>query len=66
MTDTDLLELMDVIDAVRTMLDHIGSEIPERYSEEYASAYSALTHVSDRMYRDVTGDRTIEEIHGGA
>ena len=55
MTDaTDLLELMDVIDAVRTMLDHISSEIPEMYSEEYVVAYSALTSISDSMYMDAT------------
>lgn len=57
MTD-DLLELVDVIDAVRTMLDHIASEIPERYAEEYVTAYSALTHISDGMYKDATRVRT--------
>lgn len=65
MTD-DLLELVDVIDAVRTVLSHIEDEIPPRYSGDFGVAYRALTHISDGMYRDATRDRTIEEVHGGA
>ena len=62
---TDLLELVDVIDAVRTMLDHVSSEIPEAYSEEYVTAYSALTRISDRMYKDATRIK-VGETDGGA
>lgn len=59
------MELYEAVDSLRTVMTFIEEHIPDRDRRDFDEAYRLLTGIADRAYMDATGDRTIEEIHGG-
>lgn len=57
--------ILDAVDSIRDDMLEAMPDIPIEHTHMFVQAYNMMTEIADRIYMDATGDRTIEEIHGG-
>lgn len=57
--------VLDKVDAIRDDMLRAMPDIPVEHTHMFVQAYDIMTEIADMIYMDATGDRTIEEIHGG-
>lgn len=57
--------ILDAMDSIRDDMLRAMPDIPVEHTHMFVQAYSIMTEIADMIYMDATGDRTIEEVHGG-
>ena len=57
--------VLDKVDAIRDDMLEAMTDIPVEHTHMFVQAYDIMTEIADMIYMDATGDRAIEEVHGG-